>query len=89
MRKLLAIFISVSIGFCSGIIFAQARPDLAVPSVIAAFSECYDEVRKGCPMLLGYTKQLEVENAKLRRISKGFLLELDRKMTEGCKGSSE
>jgi hypothetical protein len=89
MKKLAAILMAASIGFWTGIIFAQARPDLAVPSVIAAFTECYDEVNKGCPMLLRYTRDLEVENAKLRRLSKNILLESDKKITEGCKCSSE
>jgi len=75
VRNIVAGLIFFFIGAFSGIIFAQARPDLAVPEVVAAFTECFDEVQKGCPLLLGYTQSLEVENAKLRRLAKTILFE--------------
>lgn len=71
-------------GAFSGIIFAQARPDLAVPEVVAAFTECFDEVQKGCPLLLGYTQSLEVENAKLRRLTKTILFKSKTDCTQGA-----
>ena len=75
MKNIIAALILFFMGAFSGIIFAQARPDLAVPEVVAAFTECFDEVQKGCPLLLGYTQSLEVENAKLRRLAKTILFE--------------
>lgn len=75
MRNVIAALILFFMGSFSGVIFAQARPDLAVPEVVAAFTECFDEVQKGCPLLLGYTQSLEVENAKLRRLAKTILFE--------------
>ena len=75
MKNIIAALILFFMGAFSGVIFAQARPDLAVPEVVAAFTECFDEVQKGCPLLLGYTQSLEVENAKLRRLTKTILFE--------------
>lgn len=75
MKNIIAALILFFMGAFSGIIFAQARPDLAVPEVVAAFTECFDEVQKGCPLLLGYTQSLEIENAKLRRLAKTILFE--------------
>ena len=72
-RNIIAGLILYFTGAFSGVIFAQARPDLAVPEVIFAFNQCFDEVQKGCPLLLGYTQSLEVENAKLRRLTKTIL----------------
>lgn len=75
MKNIIAALILFFMGAFSGVIFAQARPDLAVPEVVAAFTECFDEVQRGCPLLLGYTQSLEVENAKLRRLTKTILFE--------------
>jgi hypothetical protein len=83
MRNILAALILFFMGAFSGVIFAQARPDLAVPEVVAAFTECFDEVQKGCPLLLGYTQSLEVENAKLRRLTKTILFESKSDCSKG------
>jgi len=74
-RNVIAGLILYFTGAFSGVIFAQARPDIAVPEVIFAFNQCFDEVQKGCPLLLGYTRTLEIENAKLRRLTKTILFE--------------
>lgn len=84
MKNIIAALILFFMGAFSGIIFAQARPDLAVPEVVAAFTECFDEVQKGCPLLLGYTQSLEVENAKLRRLTKTILFESKTDCTQGA-----
>jgi hypothetical protein len=83
MKNIIAALILFFMGAFSGIIFAQARPDLAVPEVVAAFTECFDEVQKGCPLLLGYTQSLEVENAKLRRLTKTILFESKSDCSKG------
>ena len=83
MKNIIAALILFFMGAFSGIIFAQARPDLAVPEVVAAFTECFDEVQKGCPLLLGYTQSLEIENAKLRRLAKTILFESKRDCNKG------
>ena len=62
-------------GFALAVYVAQKYPEKIVPEVVAAFTECFDEVQKGCPLLLGYTQSLEVENAKLRRLTKTILFE--------------
>jgi hypothetical protein len=84
MRNVIAALILFFMGAFSGVIFAQARPDLAVPEVVAAFTECFDEVQKGCPLLLGYTQSLEVENAKLRRLAKTILFKSKTACAQGA-----
>jgi hypothetical protein len=84
MKSIIAALILFFMGAFSGVIFAQARPDLAVPEVVAAFTECFDEVQKGCPLLLGYTQSLEVENAKLRRLTKTILFKSKTTCAQGA-----
>lgn len=58
------------LGVLAGIILSQNYPKVLVPDTIEALEQCIVEVDKGCPMLLGYAKDLENENAKLNRFIK-------------------
>jgi len=61
---------SFILGIGSGIILSQAYPKQLVPETIQALEQCITEIDRGCPMLLGYAKDLERENAKLNRFIK-------------------
>lgn len=69
--QLIAMFVLTFIsGMANGVFISQQKPELVIPEVMLAFNQCLLEVEKGCPMLLGYAKSLETENARLNRVIK-------------------
>lgn len=70
MKTFIANLSFCTLGCLVGIILSQSYPKVLVPDTIEALEQCISEVDKGCPMLLGYAKDLERENAKLNRFVK-------------------
>lgn len=66
---LLCILIFFS-GAATTAFFARQYPEHFNPHIEQALQECISEIQNGCPMLLGYAKSLESENARLNRILK-------------------
>jgi len=75
--QLVALFVLTFIaGMANGVMISQQKPELIIPEVMVAFNQCLLEIEKGCPMLLGYAKSLEAENARLNRVIKMRLVDV-------------
>lgn len=70
MGKALIIINSFLVGAILSGFLARQLPEYFMPNLDRALQECLSEVEKGCPMLLGYAKSLESENARLNRVLK-------------------
>ena len=70
MRKALVIINSFLVGAILSVFLARQFPEHFMPNLDRALQECLGEIEKGCPMLLGYAKSLESENARLNRVLK-------------------
>ena len=62
-------------GLASSFYIARVAPEIVVPDVMYALDEALVEVERGCPLLLGYAKSLEAENARLNRVLKTMVIE--------------
>lgn len=74
-RLFLVCAICFTSGLTSSFYIAKVNPELVVPDVMYALDEALVEVQKGCPLLLGYAKSLEAENARLNRVLKTMVLQ--------------
>lgn len=74
MRKFLLYLLFFNLGFASAVFLARNKPHYVVPDIMVAFEQALEEVQKGCPLLLGYAKELEKENARLNRVMKTMTL---------------
>ncbi len=70
MRKTLVIINAFLVGAILSVFLARQLPEYFMPNLDKALQQCLSEVENGCPMLLGYAKSLESENARLNRALK-------------------